>query len=422
MKFGTICVHGGYTPEKENLSQAVPIYQTTSYLFKSTEHAVKLFELEEKGFIYSRIDNPTVKVLEKRIAELEDGVDAVATSSGMAAIALVIIALASGKGKHVVSSSSLYGGTRTLLQYTLKELGIETTFVDSSNIENFKKAIRKDTIAIYTETIGNPKNDVADLEALAEIAHGAGVPLVVDNTVTTPYLLKPFHFGADIVVHSTTKFLCGHGTSIGGIIVDSGKFNWTEEKFPQFVLPDPTYHGLSFKEKFGKAAFINWVRARLLRDFGCCMSPFNAFLILLGVETLHLRMPKHCENALEVAKFLREHPKIAWVNYPGLPDHPHHFLAEKYLPKGAGAIIGFGVKGGFEAAKKLIENVKLCSHLANIGDARTLIIHPASTTHQQLSPEERLAAGVSDDFIRLSVGIEEAEDIIQDLAQALDKI
>ncbi len=424
---GTIGVQGGYTPEPTTGSRAVPIYQTTSYVFKDTQDAADLFALKKFGNIYTRLMNPTVDVLEKRVAMLEGGTAAVATSSGQAAITLAILNLVSG-GDHIVASSSLYGGTYTLFNYTLRKLGIDFTFVDSTDPENFRKAIKKNTKALYAETIGNPKLDALDIESVAGIAHENKIPLVIDNTVATPCLVDPIRFGADIVVHSATKYLGGQGTSIGGVIVDSGKFNWDNGKFPGFTEPDPSYHGLKFVESFGNVpglgniAFAVKARVSLLRDMGSCLSPFNAFLILLGIETLHLRMPRHSENAMEVARFLKGHGKVSWVNYPGLVEHPQHEVARKYFRNGwYSGIVGFGIKGGMEAGKKFINSLKLFSHLANIGDAKSLAIHPASTTHQQLSPAEQKAAGVTEDFIRLSIGIEDVEDIIEDLGQALEK-
>ncbi len=424
----TICLHGGQVPDPATLSRAVPIYQTTSYVFKNSEHAANLFSLKELGNIYTRIMNPTTDVLEKRVAALEGGSAAVATSSGQAAITYAILNIANA-GDEIVSATSLYGGTYNLFHYTLPKLGIKTIFVDPSDPENFRKAITNKTKALYAESVGNPKLDIIDYEAIANIAHENGIPFIVDNTVTTPYLLKPIDFGADIVVHSTTKFIGGHGTSIGGIIVDSGKFNWDTGKFPSFTEPDPSYHGLVYWDTFkdflgmGNVAFAFKVRLQLLRDIGACMSPFNAFLFLQGLETLHLRMERHSQNALKVAEYLSNHEKVSWVNYPGLKTHKNYELAKKYFKRGLfGALIGFGLKGGYEAGIKFIDNLKLFSHLANIGDAKSLVIHPASTTHQQLTPEERLLTGVTDDYVRLSIGLENVEDIIEDLEQALSKI
>jgi O-acetylhomoserine (thiol)-lyase len=416
--FDTLALHAGQQAEATTGARAVPIYQTTSYVFKSTDHAANLFALKEFGNIYTRMMNPTWGVLEERVAALEGGVGALVTASGQAAETLAILNIARA-GQHLVSATSLYGGTYNLFHYTFPKLGIETTFVDPSDPDGFKRAIRPNTRLIYAETLGNPKNDMVDFEAVAKIAHDAGLPLVIDNTVTTPYLCRPFEWGADIVVHSLTKFLGGHGTSIGGIIVDSGKFNWANGKFPELTEPDPSYHGLKFVEAFGNLAYIIKVRVQLLRDLGPALSPFNAFLILQGIETLSLRVQRHCDSALKVAQFLENHPAVTWVNYPGLASHPTHNLAKKYLKHGFGAILGFGIKGGLEPCIRFINALKLLSHLANIGDAKSLVIHPASTTHQQLSPEERLETGVSDDFIRLSIGLEDIGDIIEDIDQAL---
>lgn len=416
--FSTRALHAGQQPDTATGSRAVPIYQTTAYAFNSPDHAANLFALKEFGNIYTRIMNPTWAVLEERIAALEGGVAALATASGQSATTLAILNIA-GAGDHIVSSASLYGGTYNLFHYTLAKLGIETTFAEPGDLENFRKAIRPNTKLIYAETLGNPRNDMLDIEAVAKIAHEAGIPLIIDSTVTTPYLCRPIEWGADVVIHSLTKFLGGHGTSIGGIIVDSGKFDWTSGKFPDLVEPDPSYHGLKFAETFGNLAYILKARVQLMRDLGPSLSPFNAFLILQGVETLPLRMKAHGENALQVARWLEQHPAVSWVNYPGLSDHPTYALAQKYLEHGYGAIIGFGIKGGYESGVELIKSVKLFSHLANIGDAKSLIIHPASTTHQQLTPEERLQSGVTQDFIRLSIGLEDVEDIIADLDQAL---
>jgi O-acetylhomoserine (thiol)-lyase len=421
----TLALHAGQVPDPATKARAVPIYQTTSYVFDNSEHAARLFALQEFGNIYTRIMNPTTDVLEKRLAALDGGVGALAVSSGQAAITLAILNITRA-GQNIVSTSYLYGGTYNLFQHTLAKMGIEVRFVNSSDPANVAAAIDEKTRLVYMESIGNPKNNVDDFEAIAKIAHDAGIPFVVDNTVS-PYIFRPIDHGADIVVYSLTKFLGGHGTSIGGAIVDSGRFDWSNGKFPEFTEPDPSYHGLVFWEPFGLhdkaivrgAAYIIRARVALLRDLGPCLSPFNAFLILQGIETLHLRMPRHCENALAVAQWLDKHPAVSWVNYPGLPSHPDYERAKKYLPKGCGAIIGFGIKGGLEAGKKLIDHVKLFSHLANIGDAKSLIIHPASTTHQQLSPQEQLATGVTPDFIRLSIGLEHVEDIIADLDPAL---
>ena len=423
----TIALHGGQKPDPATTARAVPIYQTTSYVFHDTAHAARLFGLQEFGNIYTRIMNPTTDVLEQRIAQLEGGTGALAVASGQAAETLALLNIAHA-GDEILSSASLYGGTYNLFHYTFPKLGIGVTFVDPSDPGNFRKAITKKTKAIFAESIGNPKLDTLDNRAVADIAHEAGIPLVIDNTMPSPCLLRPFDHGADVVIHSTTKFIGGHGTSIGGIIVDSGKFDWGNGNFPQFTEPDPSYHGLKFWDVFGNfpglgnVAFILKVRVQLLRDLGPAMSPFNAFLFLQGVETLPLRMERHSTNAMAVARFLSTHPNVTWVNYPGLPDHPQHDLAKKYHHRGLyGAILGFGIKGGMEAGKKFIDSVKLFSHLANIGDAKSLVIHPASTTHQQLTPEERKETGVTDDFVRLSVGLEHIDDIVEDLDQALRK-
>jgi len=426
-KKGTIGVHGGYTPEETTGARAVPIYQTTSYVFKDTQDAADLFALKKFGNIYSRIMNPTVDVLEKRVAELEGGVAALATASGQAAITIAMLNIVSS-GDEIVSSSSLYGGTYTLFSSTFKRFGINVKFVDSTDPENFRKAITKKTRAIYAETLGNPKLDTLDIEKVAKIAHENGVPLVIDNTVGTPFLVNPIRHGADIVIHSATKYIGGAGTSVGGVLVDSGNFDWSTGKYPQFTEPDNSYNGIKFAESFGNVpgagniAFAIRARVCLLRDTGGCLSPFNAFLFLLGLETLHLRMVRHSENAAAVAKFLAGHEKVSWVNYPGLENHPQHELAKKYFQDNLySGILGFGIKGGTEAGKKFINSLKLFSHLANLGDARSLAIHPSSTTHQQLSKEEKETAGVTEDFVRLSIGIEDEEDIIRDLDQALAK-
>jgi len=422
LKIETLLLHGGQEPDPTTGARAVPIYQTTSYQFKSAEHAANLFGLKEFGNIYTRLMNPTTDVLEKRAALLEGGVGALAVASGQSAIALSLLNIAQA-GDEIVSADNLYGGTYTLFHYTFARLGIKVDFVKSNDMSALEKAIGPKTKAVYAETIGNPKLDVADIEAYARIAHRYGIPLVVDNT-SAPYLLRPVDFGADIVVYSTTKFIGGHGTSIGGLIVDSGKFVWTNGKFPLIAGPDPSYHGVDFVEAmkpFGNIAYITKARLILLRDLGPAMSPFNAFLFIQGFETLHLRMPRHSENALAVARHLEKHPGVSWVNYPGLDSSPEKARVKKYLPKGAGAIIGFGIKGGLEAGRRFIDALKLVSHLANIGDAKTLVLHPASTTHQQLSPEEQKATGVTPDFIRLSVGIENADDIIADIDQALGR-
>ncbi|KPV61173.1 O-acetylhomoserine aminocarboxypropyltransferase [Paenibacillus sp. A3] len=415
----TLAVHAGQEIDPTTFSRAVPLYQTTSYGFRDTEHAADLFALKEFGNVYTRIMNPTTDVFEKRVAALEGGAAALATASGQAAITYSILNIASA-GDEIVSATSLYGGTYNLFASTLPKLGIQVKFVDPSDPENFRAAITPQTKALYAETIGNPKGDVLDIEAVARIAHENGIPLIVDNTFPSPYLLKPIEFGADIVVHSATKFIGGHGTSIGGVIVDSGKFDWTaNDKFPGLTQPDPSYHGLVFTEAVGPIAYIIKARVQLLRDLGATLSPFNAFLLLQGLETLHLRMERHSANALKVARFLEKHEAVDSVQYPGLESHPSYALARKYLLKGQGAILTFEVKGGVEAGKKLINAVKLFSHLANVGDSKSLIIHPASTTHQQLSGEEQLAAGVTPGLVRLSVGTESIGDILADLEQAL---
>lgn len=415
----TLAVHAGQELDPTTLSRAVPLYQTTSYGFKDSEHAANLFALKEFGNIYTRIMNPTTDVFEKRIAALEGGAGALATSSGQAAITFSILNIA-GAGDEIVSSSSLYGGTYNLFSNTLAKLGIKVHFVDSTDPENFRKAINDKTKAVFAETIGNPQGNVLDVEAVAAIAHESGIPLIVDNTFPSPYLLRPIEYGADIVVHSATKFIGGHGTSIGGVIVDSGKFDWTaNDKFPGLTQPDPSYHGVVYTEAVGPIAYIIKARVQLLRDIGASLSPFNSWLLLQGLETLHLRVERHSENALKVAKYLESHEAVEWVSYAGLPSHPSHDLAKKYLPKGQGAILTFGIKGGAAAGQKVIENVKLFSHLANVGDSKSLIIHPASTTHQQLTEDEQLTAGVNPELLRLSIGTESIDDILYDLGQAI---
>ena len=427
-KYGlsTLAVHAGQEfPDPTTGSRAVPIYQTASYVFKSTDHAANLFALKELGNIYTRIMNPTSDAFEKRIAALEGGVAALAVASGQAAISLALLAITQ-VGDEIVSANNLYGGTYELFHYTFPKLGRKVIFVDSTKPEEFQKAITQRTRAIYAETIGNPKLDVLDFEKIAKIAHDEALPFVVDNTVGIG-IVRPIEYGADIIVDSATKFINGHGNSIGGVIVDSGKFDWSRGKFPEFTEPDPSYHGLKYWDTFGNfpdlgnVAFIFKVRVQLLRDLGPTLSPFNSFLFLQGVETLALRQERHSENALKVAKHLKSHPAVAWVNYPGLEDHPSHALAVKYLKGKYNAILGFGIKGGLPAAKKFIESLELLSHLANIGDSKSLVIHPASSTHQQLTPAEQAATGVTPDFIRVSVGIEDVEDIIADLDQALAK-
>jgi len=414
----TLALHAGHQVDSDTLSRVVPIYQTTSYVFKDTDHGANLFALKEFGNIYTRLMNPTTDVLEKRLAALEGGVGGLAFSSGQSAIYVSIFNICGTDG-HIVASNSLYGGTVTLFSHTFAKLGIEVTFVDPKEPENFAGAIKDNTRLIYIETIGNPKNDILQYEKIAEIAHENGMPVICDNTVATPILFRPIEHGIDIVVHSCTKFIGGHGTSIGGAIVDSGKFDWTNGRYPELTEPDPSYHGVKYVEAVGELAYIIKARTQFLRDMGSCMSPFNAFLFLQGLETLHLRMPRHSENALKLAQWLEEQPRVTWVNYPGLESHPDHELAKKYLPDGQGAILGFGIKGGKEAGVKFINSVKLASHLANIGDSKTLVIHPASTTHQQLSQKEQLAAGVTNDYIRVSVGTENIDDIVNDFAHAL---
>ena len=416
--FETLTLHAGQTPDPTTLSRAVPLYQTTSYVFKSSEHAANLFGLKEFGNIYTRLMNPTTDVLEQRLAALDGGVAALAVASGQAAITYAVLNIAKA-GDNIISTNYLYGGTYNLFHYTLPRLGITVKFVDTSNPENIRAAIDENTRLVYSESVGNPKNNVDDFEAIAAIAHAAGLPYVVDNTVTTPFLFKPLEHGADIVVYSLTKFIGGHGTSIGGAVVDGGKFPWNNGKFPEFTEPDPSYHGLKYWDALGAISYIIKMRVSLLRDMGACISPYNSLQIIQGLETLHVRMARHVENARTVARWLESHPSVAWVNYPGLASHKDHDRALKYLPKGEGAIIGFGIKGGMEAGKKFIDNVKLLSHLANIGDAKSLVIHPASTTHQQLTAEEQIASGVTADFIRLSIGIEGVADIIADIEQAL---
>jgi len=417
---GTLALHAGQVPDPTTGSRAMPIHQTTSYVFKSTEHAANLFALKEMGWIYTRLMNPTTDVLEQRLAAMEGGIGGLALSSGQQAISVALWNLVHAGG-HIISAAALYGGTITLFGQTFKRLGIDVTFVDATDPKNIAKAVQPNTRAVYIESLANPKNDVLDYQAIADTAHEHGLPVVCDNTVLTPILFKPFDYGIDIAVYSLTKFIGGHGTSIGGAIIDSGRFDWTREpeKWPQFTKPDPSYHGTVFHQAVGQLCYIITCRTHWLRDVGGVLSPFNSFLFLQGLETLHLRMPRHCENALAVAKFLESHPLVTWVNYPGLPSHPDHKMAKKYLPRGYGAILGFGIKGGPAAARKFIESVKLASHLANVGDAKTLVIHPASTTHSQQTAEELNAAGVTDDYVRVSVGLEDIEDIKADLDQAL---
>jgi O-acetylhomoserine (thiol)-lyase len=420
---GTMAVHAGQEPDPTTNARAVPIYATTSYVFESTEHAANLFGLAEFGNIYSRIMNPTNDVLEKRLTAMDGGAGALALASGQAAISAALLTICHA-GQNFVSSTSLYGGTWTLFTQTFKLMGVEVRFFDPNNPEEIHDLVDENTRCVYFESIGNPKNDVPDFKKIADIAHEHGLPTLCDNTVMTPLLLRPIEHGIDIVIYSTTKFIGGHGVHIGGAIVDSANFKWADnpDKWPEFCAPSPSYHGAVFEEALrpmGNIAFIMHVRTHWLRDTGAAMSPFASFLTLQGLETLHLRMPRHCENALEVARFLENHELVEWVNYPGLPSHSHYDSAQKYLPDGQGALLGFGIRGGEAAGKKFIEGVKLASHLANIGDAKTLVIHPASTTHSQLTPDEQVATGVTPEYIRVSVGIEDAKDIIADLDQAL---
>jgi O-acetylhomoserine (thiol)-lyase len=418
MGFATRCLHAGHTPDQSSHARAVPIYQSTSFVFDDSNHAANLFALKEFGNIYTRIMNPTTDVFEQRVASLEGGAAGLATSSGQAAQFLAISGLV-GQGEEVVASSTLYGGTYTQFDVSFRRIGINVKFVEPDDPENFRKAITPQTRALYGETIANPRMNVLDIEKVAAIAHQAGVPLVIDNTMASPYLCRPIEHGADIVVHSATKFLGGHGTSIGGIIVDSGKFAWSD-KFPAITQPSPGYHGMVFSEVFGNLAYIVKTRVEGLRDFGPCISPFNSFLFIQGIETLKFRMEQHSRNALQVAQWLEKNPAVSWVKYPGLKSSPYYALSQKYLPQGQGSIVTFGIKGGSDAGRKLIDSVKLFSHLANLGDAKSLIIHPSSTTHQQLSDEQQLDAGVTKDLVRISVGIEDVDDLIWDLGQAID--
>ncbi len=419
MKFDSIAVQGAHKAKDNRHCIPVPIYQTTAFDFDNVQYAADLFDLKIAGDIYTRISNPTTQVLEERVAALEGGGGALAVSSGQAASMIAVLNIAKA-GDDVVASSTLYGGTFNLLNSTLRKLGINTIFVDGETAEDFEKAITKKTKCVFIEMLGNPKLNVADIEAAAKVAHSHNIPLIVDNTVPSPYLCRPIAWGADIIVHSLTKYISGHGNSIGGMIVDSGNFDWKASgKFPELVDPDPSYHGLSYAEAFGKSAFIVKARGQLLRDFGSCISPFNSYLTLLGLETLHLRMQRLSDTALKVAKHLKNHPKIAWVNYPGLEDNEYYSLVKKYMPKGASSIISFGIKGGKEAGVKFIENVKLLIHATNIGDSRSIITYPCLTTHRQLNDEQLKACGISDDFMRLSVGLEDVDDIIEDIEQAL---
>ncbi|SHF89099.1 O-acetylhomoserine sulfhydrylase [Flavobacterium micromati] len=420
-KFETNALHAGHDVTKNAGTRAVPIYQTSSYVFNNSNHAANLFGLAEPGFIYTRLNNPTNDILEQRLAALEGGIGAVVTASGTAAISTALLVLLKA-GDHIVASNSLYGGTYNLLKVTLPRLGITTTFIDPSDSNNFKSAVQENTRAIFVESLGNPKLDVLDLKSISAEAKAAKVPLMVDNTVASPYLLNPIQYGADIVIHSLTKYITGNGTSLGGVIIDSGNFDWSNGKFPEFTEPSAGYHGLIYHEALGQAAFIAKVRIEGLRDFGAALSPFNAFQIIQGLETLPIRIQRHSENALKLATWLENHDEVAWVNYPGLKSNRYYDLALEYLPKGQSGIVTFGLKGGFEAAKKVADETKLFSLLANIGDTKSLIIHPASTTHQQLSADEQIATGVSQDLIRLSVGLEDIQDLIDDLKVVFESV
>lgn len=420
-KFATNALHAGHDTKLTGGTRAVPIYQNTAFVFNDTDHAAGVFNLSIPGYIYTRLNNPTNDVLEQRLAALEGGIASVVTSSGMAAISTALLVLLKS-GDHIVASSSIYGGTYNLLSVTLPRLGITTTFVDAGDEENFEKAIKENTRVIFVESLGNPKLDVLDLKAISAVAKKAKIPFIVDNTVATSALVKPIEHGADIVIHSLTKYINGNGTAMGGAIVDAGKFDWSSGKFPEFTEPSPGYHGLVYHDALGAAAFIAKVRVEGLRDYGAALSPFNAFQIIQGLETLELRIKKHSENALEIAKWLQDREEVAWVNYPGLPSSPYYSLAKKYLPNGQSGIITFGVKGGYESAKKVVDATKLFSLLANIGDTKSLIIHPASTTHQQLSDDAQITTGVTKDLVRICVGLEDLEDIKADLAQAFATI
>ncbi len=419
LHFNTLALHAGYKPDPTTGARAVPIYQTTSYQFRDTDHAAALFALQEPGNIYTRIMNPTTAVFEERMAALEGGIGALATASGQFAETLTVLSLANA-GDEIISASALYGGTYTLYSHSLRRIGITTRWVESNNPVDFERLINDKTRLIYLETIGNPKLEIPDFEGIAEVAHAHGLPVVLDNTFATPYLFQPFEHGVDISLHSTTKWIGGHGLSIGGVIIDGGKFNWKASgRHSGIIEPEPAYHGAVLWDVLGAAAFIGRARVVGLRDFGGCQAPFNSFLNLIGLETLPLRMQRHVDNTLAVAKFLKDHQAVAWVNYPGLPDHPSYARAQKYMPKGAGAVIGFGIKGGKQAGRTFIDNLKIFSHLANVGDARSLAIHPATTTHSQLSQDEQLSTGVTDDYVRLAVGLEDINDILWDLDQAL---
>ncbi|WP_217622324.1 O-acetylhomoserine aminocarboxypropyltransferase/cysteine synthase family protein [Paenibacillus agri] len=419
-RFDTLQVHAGQEPDQATGARAVPIYQSSSFVFKSTDHASAVINFEEEGNIYTRISNPTNAVLEQRIAALEGGVGALAVASGSTAVTYAIFNLA-GAGDEIVAANTLYGGTFNLLEVSLPKLGINTVFVSPDDPDNFRRAITDRTKALFIESIGNPGLNVADIQAIADIAHEHHIPLIVDNTFGSPYLVRPFEHGADIVVHSATKYIGGHGTSIGGLIVDGGTFDWTSGRFPGFTEPDRSYNNLRYVEKFGELAYITKVRVQILRDMGAAISPFNSFLLLQGLETLSLRLEKHLANTRVIVEYLENHPDVAWVNYPGLPSSPYYSLAERYFPKGPGSIFTFGLKGGYEAANVFINSLELFSHLANVADAKSLVIHPASTTHAQLSPEQQLAGGITPDLIRLSIGIEDPEDLKEDLEQAIRK-
>jgi O-acetylhomoserine (thiol)-lyase len=416
--FETLCLHAGQIPDVQTGSRAVPLYQTTSYVFDDTNHAASLFNLQTFGNVYTRLSNPTTAVFEERVAAIEAGRAAVATATGQAAEMVALLNILE-QGDHIVSSSKLYGGTLTMFGVSFRKLGIEATMVDPDDPENFRKALKPNTKAIFSETLGNPAINVVDLEAIGAIAREAGVPFIVDNTAASPYLCQPFRHGADVIVHSATKYLGGHGTTMGGVVVESGKFPWDNGKFPSMTEPSAGYHGVRFHETFGDFGYTMKARMEILRVYGPTLSPFNAWILLQGIETLPVRMERHCANAMGVARFLRDHPKVAWVNYPGLEDNKYYALAKRYLPKGAGALLSFGIQGGYDAGVKFIEKLQFVSHLANIGDAKSLVIHPASTTHRQLSEEDQVKAGVPPDMVRLSIGLETLDDILWDLDQAL---
>ena len=420
MKFDTICVQGSHTPAENRNTPPVPIYQTTAFSFDTVQYAADLFDLKASGDIYTRLSNPTTQVLEERLAGIEGGVGALCVSSGQSASTIALLNILKA-GDEVVASTNMYGGTINLINVTLQKMGIIVHLVSSDKAEDFEKLINEKTKCIFAEVLNNPSLSVLDIEALANVAHKHGLPLIVDNTIPSPYLCQPIKYGADIVVHSLTKYICGHGTCMGGVIVDGGTFNWANGKFPQFTTPDPAYHGLIYSEAFGNKAYITKARVHLMKDLGTVLSPINAFLILQSIESLSLRVNQHCKNALEIAKFLKNHEAVSWVNYPGLEDNENHEMAEKYLNGNYGGIVGFGIKGGLEEGKKFIESVELLSHVANIGDAKSLVIHPASTTHSNMTEEEQLEGGITPDFIRMSVGIEDAEDLIADIDQALKK-